>query len=87
MEYFLRYIGDGEVKMQGYSESTWVGSASHRKSTSWFCFSLGSVMIYWFNKKHISMKHSSEKVEHMKTNIAHCEAIWLHELLAMLFDQ
>jgi hypothetical protein len=51
MEYGLRYLGDGEVKLQGYTDSDWAGSATDRKSTSGCCFSLGSTMISWFNKK------------------------------------
>jgi hypothetical protein len=49
VEYGLRYVGDGEVKLQGYIESDWEGSATDRKSTSRCCFSLGSTMISWFS--------------------------------------
>jgi hypothetical protein len=41
MEYGSRYLGDGEVKMQGYSYIDWVGSLVDRKSTLGCCFSLG----------------------------------------------
>ena len=33
MHFGLRYVGDGELVLQGFSESNWVGSASDRKST------------------------------------------------------
>jgi hypothetical protein len=39
--YGLRYVSDGEVKMQAYANSNWAGSAVDRKSTSGCCFSLG----------------------------------------------
>ena len=45
MEYGLRYPRDGEVKLQGYTNSDWVGSATNKKSTSGCYFSLGSLMI------------------------------------------
>jgi hypothetical protein len=45
LEYGLKYLRDAEVKLQGYTNSNWVGSAANRKSTSGCCFSLGSTMI------------------------------------------
>jgi hypothetical protein len=32
MDYGLRYLGDGEVKLQGYTKSYWEGSALENKS-------------------------------------------------------
>jgi hypothetical protein len=51
MEYGPRYLGDGEVKLQGYLDSNWVGVVANIKSTSVCFFSLGSTMISWFNRK------------------------------------
>jgi hypothetical protein len=45
MEYGLRYLGDDEVKLQGYIDSDWEGSVADRKNTSGCCFSLESMMI------------------------------------------
>jgi hypothetical protein len=45
VEYGMKYLGDGEVKMQWYSESNWISSATNRKSTSRCCFSLVLTMI------------------------------------------
>jgi hypothetical protein len=87
VEYGLRYLGDGEVKLQGYSDSDWAGSATDRKSTSGCCFSLGSMMISWFSRKQTSMALSSTEAEYMAASTASCEAIWLCKLLAGLFDQ
>jgi hypothetical protein len=36
--YGLRYVLDGYVKLQGYTNSDWAGSAVDRKSTSGCCF-------------------------------------------------
>jgi hypothetical protein len=58
MEYGLRYLGGGEVKL-GYSDLDWAGSATDRKSTLGCCFSLGSMMVSWFNRKQTSMALSS----------------------------
>jgi hypothetical protein len=45
MEYGLIYLGNGEVKWQGYTDSNWVGNLVDRKSTSGCCFSLVLTMI------------------------------------------
>jgi hypothetical protein len=59
MEYGLRYLGDGEVKLQGYTNSYWAGSATNMKRTSRCYFSLGSTMISCFKKKQTFMALSS----------------------------
>jgi hypothetical protein len=43
--YGLRYDSGGEVRLQGYIDFDWVGSAVDRKSTSGCFLSLGSAMI------------------------------------------
>jgi hypothetical protein len=87
MEYGLRYLGGDGVELQGYTDSDWAGSAVDRKSTSGCCFSLGSTMITWFNRKQTSVALSSVEAEYMAVSMASCEAIWLHKLLTGLFDQ
>jgi hypothetical protein len=76
MEYGLRYLGDGEMKLQGYTDSNWASSAADRKSTLGCCFSLGSAMISQFSKKQTSMALSSAEAEYMAASTASCEAIW-----------
>jgi hypothetical protein len=49
--YGLRYVSGGDVKLQGYTNSDWAGSAVDRKSTSGCCFSLGLGMISWLSRK------------------------------------
>jgi len=85
MEYGLRYLGDDEVKLQGYTDSNWAGSVAD--NTSGCCFSLGSAMISWFLRKQTSVALSSAKAEYMAASTVSCEAIWLRKLLASLFDQ
>jgi hypothetical protein len=83
----LRYVrGDG-VRLHGYSDLDWAGSAVDRKSTSGGCVSLGSTMVSWFNRKQTSVALSSTEAEYMAASLASCEAIWLHKLLAGLFGQ
>jgi hypothetical protein len=65
MEYGLRYLGDGEVILRGYSDSDWAGGSVNRKSTTWCCFSLGSSMITWFSRKYTSVAPNLVEVEYM----------------------
>ena len=58
-----------------------------QKSTSGCCFSLGSTVVSWFNRKQKSIALSSAEVEFMETNQASCKALWLHKLLVNLFGQ
>ena len=43
------------MKLSGFIDADWVGSPSDRKSASDGIFSVGSVVVSWYNKKQISM--------------------------------
>jgi hypothetical protein len=87
IEYGLRCAwGDG-VKLMGFTDADWVGNAMDRKSTSGCCFSLGSEVVSWFNRKQKSVALSSSEAEYMVASMATCEAIWLRKLLVALFGQ
>jgi hypothetical protein len=75
VEYGIRYLRDCEVKLQGYTDSNWAGNATDRKSTSGYCFSLGSTMISYFSTKQTSVALSSTEAEYMATSTTSCEAI------------
>jgi hypothetical protein len=49
--YGLRYTSSGDVMLYGYIDSDWMGSTVDRKSTSGYCFNLGSTMISWSSRK------------------------------------
>lgn len=44
VEYGLRYTKGNEIQLSGFKDADWVGSTVDRKSTSGYCFSLGSEM-------------------------------------------
>ena len=56
IEYSNKYDADCEFKLQGYSDSDWVGNVTDRKRTSGCCFSLGSNMISWFSMKQTNVQ-------------------------------
>jgi hypothetical protein len=84
MEYGLRYLGVGEVKLHGYTDSDWVGSVADRKSTSRCYFNLGSMMISLFNRKQISMALTLVEIKYIASNTTSCESICFRKLLAGL---
>jgi hypothetical protein len=68
--YEIRYVSDGEVKLQGYIDSDWEGSAVERKNTSGCCFSLGSGMISWLRKKYSLVALSTTKAKYIVASVA-----------------
>jgi hypothetical protein len=83
----LRYVESDGVRLHGYSNSDKASSAVDRKSTYGGCFSLGSAMASWFNRKQASMAFTSAGVEYMAASLASCEVIWLRRLLPGLSGQ
>jgi hypothetical protein len=86
LDYGLSYDGDHNFTLSGYTDSDWAGSVSDRKITSRCCFSLGSTMISWQSRKQSSIALSTVEEEYIVACSASCEAIWIHNLLAGLFD-
>ena len=86
LDYGLRYTSSGEIKLHGYANSNWVGSAKDRKSTSRCCFSLGSGMISWFSRKQTSIALSTAEAEYIAACSACSEAVWLRKMFLGLFD-
>eukprot|EP00253_Pinus_taeda_P009452 PITA_09452 len=63
----------------------WAANLVDRKSTSAYCFNVGSGMISWCSRKQKSVAPSSTEVEYMVASTATCKAIWLRKLLVSLF--
>ena len=51
IDYVLRYASNREISLQGFTDLDWVGSIAEQKGTYGCCFSMGSTMISWFNRK------------------------------------
>jgi hypothetical protein len=75
--YGLKYVSGGDVKLQGYTNSDWIGSVVDQKSTSRCCVSLGSSMISWLRRKQISVALSTTEEEYIAASVASREAVWL----------
>jgi hypothetical protein len=71
--------------LQGYTNSDWEGRTMDRKITSGCCFTLGSAMVSWCNKKQNSVALSTTKSEYIALSVAVHEAMWLFYFLVHLF--
>jgi hypothetical protein len=63
-----------------------MGSIMVQNNTSRYCFSLGSMMISWSNRKHGSIAQSTAEAEYIVASAASREAVWLRKLLSDLFS-
>jgi hypothetical protein len=63
-----------------------MGSTMDRKSTSGYCFSLGSAMISWSSRKQDSIAQSTAETKYIAASAASREAVWLRKLLLDLFN-
>ena len=76
LDYGLRYASSGEIKLHGYADSDWGGSAKDRKITSRCCFSLVSGMISWFNRNQTNIALSIIEAQYIAACSACSEAVW-----------
>ena len=83
--YGLRYTSSSGVLLSRYSDSNWAGSAVDRKSTSGYCFSMGSAMISWSSRKQGSIAQSTAEAKYIAARkqfgLESCYLICLRESL------
>jgi hypothetical protein len=73
--YGLRYTSSRGIMLHGYTDSDWMGSTMDRKSTSGYCFSLGSAMISWSSGNQGSIAQSTAKAEYIIASAASRDAV------------
>ena len=83
--YGLKYASNGGLFLHGYADADWAGSPMDRKSTSGYCFNLGSAMISPSSRKKGSIAQSTEKVDYIAASDASKEVVWLRKLVLGLF--
>lgn len=87
VEYGIIYIWGEGIRLIGYIDVNWAGSTTEKRSTSGCCFSLGSGVVSWFNKKKNYMALTLVEVKYIAASMATCESLWLWKLLVALFGQ
>ena len=80
----IRYTRSREFKLVGYSDSDWGGSIDDLKSTSGYCFSLGSGVFSWNSKKQETVAQSTAEAEFVAATAAVNQALWLRKILSDL---
>ena len=84
--YGPRYASCVDMRLPGYVDVDWPGSAVERKSTFGCCFTLEPAMVSWCNKKQSSVALSTAKAEYIALSVAVRETVCLRNLLRDLFD-
>jgi hypothetical protein len=85
LRYGIRYTSRRGIWPHGFTSSDWMGSVVDRKSTSGYCFSLGSAMISWSSRKQASIAQSTAEAEYIAASTTGREAVWLRKLPSGLF--
>jgi hypothetical protein len=86
ISYGLRYTSIRGVIIHGYTDSDWMDNTVDWKSTSRYCFSLGSAVISWSSRKQASIAQITTETEYIFASVASKEAVLLINLLSYLFN-
>ncbi|GKV36117.1 hypothetical protein SLEP1_g44285 [Rubroshorea leprosula] len=70
-----------KIKLLGFCDNDWARSEDDMKSTTGFCFTLGSRVISWCSQKQDAIAHSTAEAEYIVAAIVVDQAIWLRKLL------
>ena len=77
----LFYLAQSPLVLRVFSDVDWAGDPTNRRSTTGYCFLLGSSLISWRSKKQTFVTHSSIKVEYRALANTTSELLWLRWLL------
>jgi hypothetical protein len=76
-----------DIRLHGFIDSDWAGSANDRRSATWICFSLSFAMMSRASRKQKSVALNTVEAEYIAACDACMEAVWLRKLVSGLFDQ
>ncbi|PNX92176.1 putative copia-type protein [Trifolium pratense] len=77
----LFYPRSSSIQVLGFADAYWANCLDSRRSTSGYCFFLGSSLISWRAKKQHTVSRSSSEAEYHSLSFASCELQWLLYLL------
>lgn len=83
-DYGIVYANTNSVKPSGYSDSDWAESDEGMKSTTSYCFSIGSGVISWCSKKQLVVAQSTAEAKYVAASKGANQAIWLRKVLSDL---
>nr|GMC79868.1 Retrovirus-related Pol polyprotein from transposon TNT 1-94 [Ipomoea batatas] len=76
-----QYVDSTHFKQIVGSLSDWGGDLDDRKSTSGYCFMLGTTACSWSSKKQSIVALSTCEAEYVATASSACQAIWLKNVM------
>ena len=80
----LFYLAQSPLVLCAFFDADWSGDPTDRRSTTGYCFLLGSSLISWRSKKQTFMAHSSTEAEYHALADTTSELLWLQWLLTDL---
>jgi len=81
LDYGVLFYKTEECRLYCFSDSDWGGSLDDMKSTSGYCFTIGSGVFSWSSKKQEIVAQSTAKAEFIAATAAVNQALWLKKLL------
>jgi hypothetical protein len=73
----LVYTGEGEPELQGWSDASFADPLFERRSTTGYCFQLGSDLVTWGSFKQSFTCTSTPEAEYVSIADTAKEAVWL----------
>ena len=77
----LFYSAQSPFVLRAISDVDWAGDPTDRRSTTGYCFLLGSYLISWRSKKQTFVAHSSTEAKYCALADSTFELFWLQWLL------